>query len=133
MKTLIIAILTLTTTFITAQNTTIWVGGTPGKETKWDEAKNWSNHRVPDEFSNVIILDVSTTTFSYPEIISGNIELNSLTIESNATISIHQNARLVVFDNIEGVAINDLKSQGRILVLNENSDHQKATILLSNQ
>ena len=98
MKTLLITVFTLTVFSVTAQTTIEWVGGTPGKETNWDEPKNWSSHRVPDEFSNVVIPDVAATTQSYPVIRSGVVELNSLMLESQAKLTIQKDAQLVGFE-----------------------------------
>ena len=64
MKTLIIFLLTLSSSILVAQKSVTWVGGTPGSETSWDEPRNWSDHHVPNEFSNVFIPDVSTSSFS---------------------------------------------------------------------
>ena len=117
MKTLLIAI--LTTTIITAQNTVTWVGGTPGKTTNWEEAKNWSNQRVPDEFSNVTIPDVSSTTFASPVIKSGRVELNALLLESNAQLTVQKEAKLVVYGYAEGITHDNLHIYGSMLILDE--------------
>ena len=122
MKTFLIAIFTLTTTFITAQTTVTWVGGTPGKTTNWNEAKNWSNHRVPDEFSNVLIPDVSATTLASPVIESGKIELNALMLESNALITIHENAQLIVYGFVTSITNENLRINGSLMILDEASE-----------
>ena len=55
MKNLIIVLLTLATSLASAQITANWKGGSPGQETNWNYAKNWSNNQVPDEFTHVVI------------------------------------------------------------------------------
>ena len=95
MKNLLIALLTLITTFATAQTTAIWVGGTPGKETKWNEAKNWSNYRVPDEFSNVIIKNNNSGHQAQP-VISGVVEVSSIEIQASACLTISDDGEIII-------------------------------------
>ncbi len=122
MKTLIIALFTLTSTMTVAQNTVTWIGGTPGNETSWDEPKNWSNHHVPNEFSDVYIPDVSTSTFSNPTIKDGVIELNSLQIASTAKLTIEKMAKLIVHGNADGVYAANVDIKGSFIVWDEVSD-----------
>lgn len=119
MKNLLIIILTLSATFTYAQQTVTWKGGTPGKETSWNEAKNWSNNRVPNIFSDVIILDVSTSTFSTPIIKSGTIELNSIQITSNAKLTVGENAKVIVYSHAVGLYKENLNIEGTFIVMGE--------------
>lgn len=121
MKALIITILTLTSTILMAQNTVTWKGGTPGNETSWEEPKNWSNNHVPNEFSNVYIPDVSTSTFSNPTIKDGIIELNSLQIVSTAKLTIDKMATLIVHGNADGVYADNVDIKGSFIVWDESS------------
>lgn len=100
------AILTVATTLTllfcfvsstTAQIRVIWKGGTPGQETNWNCYKNWSNYRVPDAFSDVVIPNVSSTTFAAPVITFGVFEVNSIQIQPNASLTVEQGAQLVVY------------------------------------
>ena len=84
-------------TTLSAQNTVVWKGGTPGQENNWNCPKNWSKYKVPDEFSDVVIPDVSSTTHATPVIKSGTFEVNSIQIQSNAQLTIESGARLVVY------------------------------------
>ena len=77
-------------TSIIAQNTVTWVGGTPGKETKWEEPKNWDTNRVPDDFSNVVIPDVSSTTFALPVISEGTVEVNAIQIHTQSKVIVKE-------------------------------------------
>ena len=76
MKTLLIATLSLISTFTFVQVT--WEGGTPSNEKSWSEPRNWSTSYVPDEFSDVLIPNVSSTTFSNPIIKASIIHSKSL-------------------------------------------------------
>ncbi len=69
-----------------AQQLVTWVGGTPGKTTNWHEARNWSNNKVPDQFTHVLIPDVSFSSFAEPVINSGIAEVASITLVSNAQL-----------------------------------------------
>ena len=119
MKTLLIAILTLTTTLTFAQQSVTWKGGTPGKETSWNEARNWSNNKVPNEFSDVIIPDVSTSTFSAPVIKEGTIELNSISIASNGKLTVESAAKVIVFGYTEGIIKENVNLEGTLMVMEE--------------
>lgn len=85
-----------------AQNAVVWKGGTPGRETSWDCDKNWSNYKVPDAFSDVVIPDVSTTSFSPPSIKAGAYEVNSIQLQSNAQLTIEKGAQLIVYGSVYG-------------------------------
>lgn len=81
---------------VIAQIVNTWRGGTPGLETNWACSKNWSLGRIPNEFHNVIIPDVSTGSGKFPIITSGSIELNQLDIHPRATLTVHKNVRILV-------------------------------------
>ena len=122
MKTLIILLLTLTSSILVAQKSVTWLGGTPGNETSWEEPKNWSTHHVPNEFSDVYIPDVSTSSFSNPTIKNGTIELNTLQIESTAKLTIQKMAKLIVYGNAEGFYATNFEIKGSFIVLDEVSE-----------
>lgn len=96
-----------------AQKTVVWKGGTPGQETNWHCPKNWSTHTVPDAFSDVVIPDVSTTTRALPEIRTGEVEINRLTIAPHASLSLGESARLAILDDVEGLEINGFRENCR--------------------
>ncbi len=77
-----------------AQN--YWRGGTPGKETDWNTAKNWSQNRVPDWSQDVIIPDVSTQSGYYPMIDKVVDMIPHLEIHSNATLTIQTHGKIVI-------------------------------------
>ncbi len=81
---------------LNAQVTATWIGGFPGRNTAWNCAANWKEGRVPNEFSNVVIPDVSTTTFCYPVIEEGEVEILSLQCAPTAQLTIGENASLII-------------------------------------
>ncbi len=80
---------------LTAQKLATWKGGTPGQPTEWNCPTNWEEGRIPNEFSQVVIPDVSSSTFSNPALNSGEVEIWSLQILSGATLKIGKSARLI--------------------------------------
>jgi aryl-phospho-beta-D-glucosidase BglC (GH1 family) len=71
-----------------------WTGS---NGTSWQSENNWTTGLSPDELSNVIVPDVTTQP-----IISGpgEIQVNNLTINANATLDIASNGELTVIDEI---------------------------------
>ena len=81
-----------------AQKTATWKGGTPGRSTDWNCPTNWKEGRVPDEFANVVIPEVSTSTFSYPVLEEGMVEVQSLVCAPGARLTVKTTARIVVLE-----------------------------------
>jgi hypothetical protein len=86
--------LLLLSQMLAAQVTNVWKGGTPGRETDWHCPKNWSRGDVPDEFTDVVIGDVSSTTRRYPVIAHGQVEVASLLIRTGAALTVRPGAAL---------------------------------------
>lgn len=95
MKALIITLLTFVTTISLSQNTFIWTGGTPGKETKWSESGNWSNNQVPDENSFVIIKAMNTGHGAQP-VVKERIEAASIEIQAGATLTVTEKGEILI-------------------------------------
>ncbi len=95
------AIILISQTALLAQKTATWKGGTPGKPAEWNCASNWKEGRVPNEFSQVIIPDVSASTFNNPVLASGEMEVWSILIHSGASLRISKNARLIALEQEE--------------------------------
>jgi len=95
------ALILVSQTTLLAQKTATWKGGTPGKPTDWNCAANWKEGRVPNEFSQVIIPDVSSSTFSNPVLASGEVEIWSLVIHTGASLRIGKKARLIATEQEE--------------------------------
>lgn len=81
---------------VSAQMTATWKGGAPGRGSDWNCSKNWKEGRVPNEFSHVIIPDVSSSTFSYPVIESGEVEILSLVCAPATYVRVRNEARLYI-------------------------------------
>ena len=79
---------------LAAQN--YWVGGTPGKESDWNTAKNWSQNRIPDWTQDVIIPDVSTQSGYFPIIDSDVDPIPHLAIYSNAILTILREGKITI-------------------------------------
>ncbi len=118
---LIIALLLTATTFITAQNLITWEGGTPGKECKWDEPRNWSTNNVPDEFSFVIIKNLNTGHGAQP-IINVVAKAANLEIQSGAYLTITKKGVLELEGDLEKYGIEfhggELFNKGNIVLKN---------------
>lgn len=113
----ILAILfTLSTVYGFSQRTITWKGGTPGVENEWTCPQNWSSTSLPNEFSDVIIPDVSSSTFAPPCIKEGNIEINSLMLHTNASLTIADEASLTVITFIEGMDLYKVKGDARLIL-----------------
>jgi hypothetical protein len=126
MKTILSVRITLALTMILiafctsgfSQKVSIWKGGTPGMKNEWNCPQNWSTSSVPDEFTNVSIPDVSSSTLSAPVIRSGKVEVNSLFIHSNASLRIEKQAQLVVYGIAEGIRQKNMDLEGTLVILN---------------
>lgn len=76
-----------------AQTTATWKGGKPGSATDWNCSANWSEGRVPDEFTQVVI---PTGKMFYPVIQNVSTVIDALMIEHGGTITIKEGAVLVI-------------------------------------
>lgn len=94
----IIALFFLVSLSAEAQRIATWKGGQTGRPRDWNCPTNWKEGRVPNEFSNVFIPDVSTSTFCYPLIDKGIVEVASLEYAPNARVDVRGNARFIVLD-----------------------------------
>lgn len=92
---------------LSAQQTNVWKGGAPGHETDWHYYKNWSLGQTPDVFDAVVIPDVSTTTNRYPQVSSGQIEVQSLEIQSGAVLRLSRTASILTENFVSNGACED--------------------------
>lgn len=120
MKTLITLQLFITFCFLgnvlSAQRNVTWLGGTPGQESNWFCDKNWSNAHVPDEFSNVYINNVSTSTFHYPVIKSKEATALSISIVSEGKLTIEKSGTLSVIEAINVQNNKSIINRGKLIV-----------------
>ena len=121
MKTSIIILLTACLPlFIHAQTAISWKGGTPGKETKWSEPKNWDAHRIPNEEDKVIIKMENNGHFSQP-VIDKEVHIAWLEIHSRAALEVTKSGVLLIDGTdvySEGISMygGKLHSEGEIIL-----------------
>jgi hypothetical protein len=108
---------------LSGQIRTTWIGGTPGRETDWYCAKNWSKNQVPNEFSVVTIPDVSTTTFVYPKIKKGEAIVFSLDIQPGAKLGLDDSAILVILDHLSKIDTICIANAGKIVFRETSLNH----------
>lgn len=99
-----------------SQRPTTWKGGTPGMKNDWFCPQNWSTSAVPDEFSDVIIPDVSTTSFAAPVIKSGHVEVNSVFFLYNGALTIARDATITVLGFMEGSKEKNFHGEGVLML-----------------
>jgi hypothetical protein len=97
-----------------AQKSATWKGGTPGRGTDWTCAGNWKEGRVPNEFSDVLIPDMSSTTGFLPVIRTEVTSVNSLTILSGGHLRIEMAGRLEVFGAVETFGSGSIQNAGSL-------------------
>ena len=151
MKVIIFSILAsfLVTDSIMSQRISTWVGGTPGRETNWEEARNWLPNTVPNEHSYVVIEKLNTGHNAQP-VIRNNVEVASIQILSG-NLTIAENAGLLIdgmYSYSEGIMLynGSLINKGKINliglddeVVSRNIDQLKnklennGTILINNK
>lgn len=122
MKNLITLISLFAPFFLTAQTTITWKGGTPGKETAWNEARNWDKHRLPNENDRAIIRPENNGHFAQP-IIEGEARAAWVEIHAGASLSISEAGQLTVdgeYTYSEGISIygGNLVVKGNIILKN---------------
>lgn len=110
------ALFLISTLSLFSQKVNTWKGGAPGMEHEWFCPKNWSAGTIPNEFSNVFIPDVTTTTQATPVIQSGKVEINTLILQTNAVLTIGPAAELVIQETAEGIDPTTVVLKGKILL-----------------
>jgi len=80
-----------------SQKAAIWKGNSPGHALDWHWPANWSSNSMPDEFTDVIIPLDNSTSFNYPQIQKGDVEINSLYISPGAMLLLNQ-FEIVILD-----------------------------------
>lgn len=95
MKKITLILLIFISISVSSQNKCIWQGGTPGRETMWEEAKNWSGQNLPDEYSLVIIKQINSGHNAQP-VINKDVTIAGIEIHTGATLTILNNATLSI-------------------------------------
>lgn len=110
-----------------AQKSATWKGGTPGKSTDWNCPTNWLESRIPNEFSDVIIPDLSTTGAGSGPVICRDADgVNSLTLRSGARLVIEKTGCLTVFEALEILGNAELQNNGLLFLPGRNDPHSNA-------
>ena len=115
-----------------AQKSATWKGGAAGRSNDWNCAANWKEGRVPDEFSDVLIPDVSTSGNFQPVVFEETDAVHSLRILSGATLRIAAKGALEVLEPLESITENSLQIQGRLNAVVPHRLHN-ATAFASNR
>lgn len=105
---------------LTAQTNIVWKGGTPGKETCWNEPRNWDADRVPCENDHVIIRAENNGHFSQP-VLNGSTQIASMEIGSGAELRVSESGKLLLDGSAtysEGISMygGKLVSEGEIVL-----------------
>lgn len=95
MKTLTLILATLISTTLFSQDEVKWIGGTPGQESDWHQARNWSNNEVPDEDTHVVIEFLNSGHNAQP-VVSENAYAASIEIRSAGQLTIAENCELII-------------------------------------
>lgn len=100
---------------LNGQKMTTWQGGKPGRTTDWNCPANWSEGRVPDEFTQVVI---PTGANCYPVIQSAQVPIDALLLEAGARLTVQSGATLSIlgetgiFDGI--TLLGHIENNGRL-------------------
>ena len=119
MKTTIIILLSLFSMNSFAQIISIWRGNTPGHESKWDCPSNWSNNRLPDEFTDVIIQVDISSTYKYPVLNSKRTEINSLRIWPGASLILKEGNLYVLDPQASYFRASQVNGKGNLVFIDD--------------
>ena len=95
MKHYMLAILTLCVLPLCAQKTTQWKGGTPGQESEWNVASNWTTNQVPDEMTRVVIWKTNNGHDAMP-VIDEQVVVASVHLFDSTLLTIRETGALTI-------------------------------------
>jgi hypothetical protein len=95
MKTLITSLAICLPFLLSAQQVATWTGGTPGKNTDWNEPRNWDIGQIPGPDTKVIIARSDNGHYAQP-IISSPVQIAEIVLQSGATLTISATGQLTV-------------------------------------
>lgn len=75
---------------LSAQSTSTWQGGKPGRTNDWNCPANWKEGRTPNEFSQVVI---PSGRIYYPVVTSQTTPIDALLLEGGATLTLRKGDR----------------------------------------
>ncbi|MEP7195529.1 MAG: hypothetical protein ABI851_03360 [Saprospiraceae bacterium] len=94
-----------------------WIGGYPGRSKDWNCAMNWSNNKVPNEFTDVSIPSFEYCYMNYPELYLGVKEVRSLELGNYARLKISTNSQLIVHKKAsQELNLNRIEIKGRLII-----------------
>lgn len=98
-----------------AQRTHVWKGGKPGRSNDWHCAANWNNHRVPDEFSDVLIPRMLQESDN-PVISDEGVEVNSMRICEGARLTVGNEGSLSILNPDYCIDVSRITVLGRLIL-----------------
>ena len=116
---------------LSAQTNIVWKGGTPGKETAWNEARNWNTNQIPGENDHVFINADNNGHFAQP-VLKESVQVASINIGPRAELQITETGKLIVDGTdtySEGISIygGKLTSDGTIILKSIKNDDMADT------
>ena len=97
-KMLVALVFAICSLSVTGQS--IWIGGTPGRETDWMEARNWLDKKIPGSDDYVLIAHIGQEV--YPVIRSVLPEIAGLEIEGGARLEVLPEGVMTVVPERQG-------------------------------
>jgi hypothetical protein len=104
---------------LTAQTTSTWQGGKPGRTNDWDCPANWKEGRTPNEFSQVVI---PSGRLFYPVITTPATPIDALLLEGDAALAIRKGGSLLIlcetgrFDGV--ILLGKIANEGNLEIRN---------------
>lgn len=100
-----------------AQISVYWIGGKAGRPTDWNCAANWSNNKVPNEFTDVFIMYKESNKDCFPEIIKGNFKIHSLSFETGTHLKIHKEVILTILKELnQKIDLQKMNLEGNLVL-----------------
>ncbi|MEO6190831.1 MAG: hypothetical protein ABIO44_11200 [Saprospiraceae bacterium] len=96
-----------------------WIGGHSGRPNDWNCSNNWSNNKVPNEFTDVVVSFVDFNDPTYPIIKSGLCKVHSLRIQYGTILKIDSKAKLTVLtESSTPLDLRTIKLKGSLVTPN---------------
>ncbi len=104
-----------------AQISAYWIGGKAGRTRDWNCAANWSNNKIPNEFTDVFLKDKESNSSLFPEIVKGNVKIHSLSFESGTHLKIHKEAILTILKELnQKLDLEKIELDGNLILKYQN-------------
>ena len=131
MKSALTIIFALGSSLLFSQTTVYWIGGTPGHETEWNNARNWSNNEVPDVFTDVVINGANSGHNAQP-VIDQDVEVLSIKINNGGSLKVLSSGSITIdgkYFFTEGICIagGKLLNDGNIMINSSELEYKLIT------